>query len=125
MYAEATEVFCKLSKYPPTLDDGDMEVLEKFVVTMYDRSSTTSHVNDARLNMFVRKQRPYDAIPPTSATGLHEHVKRAVYVASCIWSQSTLSQSDMLSPADWGWTLSGDVWQILWTTLHPLLTDNS
>ena len=42
-----------------------MQTLEKFVVMMYDRSSTFENVNDARLDMFAQNQRPYEAIPPT------------------------------------------------------------
>ena len=35
-----------------------MKILERFVVMMYDRSSTAEGVDDARLDMFARKQRP-------------------------------------------------------------------
>lgn len=116
---EVTDVFTKLSQYPPTVDDDDLETLEKFVVTMYDRSSTATGVDDSRLDMFARKQRPYEAIPPTQAA-LLQHVKRAAYVAGCIWSQSTLRQPETQSPADWGWTKKDDLWQVLWTNLPPI-----
>ena len=49
-------VFAKLSQYPLTVDDEDLQILEKFVVIMYDRSSTAKGVDDARLDMFARKQ---------------------------------------------------------------------
>ena len=75
---EASGVFCKLSKYPPVVDDEDLETLEKFVVMMYDRSSTAEGVDAARLDMFARKQRPYEAIPPTQGA-LKQHVKRTAY----------------------------------------------
>jgi hypothetical protein len=91
-----------------------MTVLEKFVVNMYDRSSPTTSVDDTRLDMFARKQRPYKAIPPTQAA-LLQHTKRAAYKAGCIWSQPTVSQPETHSPADWGWTKHGDVWKICWT----------
>ena len=91
-------------------DDDDLETPEKFVVTMYDRSSTAAGVDDAILNMFARKQRPYEAIPPT----------RAAYEAGCIWSRSTLRQPETQSPADWVWTKKGDMWQVFWTTLPPI-----
>jgi hypothetical protein len=116
---EASDVFTKLSQYPPTVEDSDMKVLDKFVVTMYDRSSPTTSVDDTRLDMFARKQRPYEAIPPTQAA-LLQHTKRAAYQAGCIWSQSTLSQPETPSPADWGWTQHVDLWKICWTTLSPI-----
>ena len=56
---------------------------------MYDRSSTATGVDAARLDMFARKQRAYEAIPPTRAA-LFEHTKRAAYEAGCILSQSTV-----------------------------------
>ncbi|KAJ8353186.1 hypothetical protein SKAU_G00207530 [Synaphobranchus kaupii] len=55
-----------------------MKILENFVVMMYDRSSTADGVDNARLDMFARKQRPYEAIPPTQAA-LLQHVRRATY----------------------------------------------
>ena len=90
---EASDVFAKLSQYPPTVGDDDLKVLEKFVVTMYDRSSTVECVDDAILEMFARKQRPYEAIPLTRAA-LLQHAKRAAYQAGCIWSQTTLRQPE-------------------------------
>jgi hypothetical protein len=46
---EASDVFTKRSQYPPTVEDSDIKVLEKFVVTMYDRSSPTTTIDDTRL----------------------------------------------------------------------------
>lgn len=48
-YTEVSDVFAKLSQYPLTVDDEDLQILEKFVVIMYDRSSTAEGVDDARL----------------------------------------------------------------------------
>ena len=42
---EASPVFSKLSQYPLTVEDGDLEILERFVILMYDRlvkNSTSS-----------------------------------------------------------------------------------
>ena len=71
-------MFSKLSQYPPVLDDEHLETLEKFMVMMWDRSSTAEGVDDERLDLFARKQRPFEAIPPTRAA-LKQPVKRAVY----------------------------------------------
>ena len=61
----------------------DLKTLERFVVLMYDRSSAATGVDQARLHMFARKQRPYDSITPTHAA-LREHAKRAAYQAGVI-----------------------------------------
>ena len=47
-----------------TVNDNEMDILNKCVAMMY-KSSTTTGVNNARLDMFARKQRPYQGIPPT------------------------------------------------------------
>ena len=58
---EAMPVFSKLGVYPPIVEGSDLEILEKFVILMYDRSSTAANVDEARLDMFTM-QRPYQSI---------------------------------------------------------------
>ena len=57
MFPEASIVFKKPSQYPPQIVDGDLEMLEKFVVIMYDKSSTVERVYDAQSDPFARKQK--------------------------------------------------------------------
>ena len=116
---EASPVFSKLSQYPLTVEDGDLEMPEKFVILMYDRSSTAATVGEARLDMFARKQRPYEAIPPTRAA-LLQHTRRAAYQAGCVWAQATQCQPEIENPANWGWQLLGEEWQIFWTANSPI-----
>ena len=62
VFPEASVVFKKLNQYPPQIEDGgpgEVEILEKFVVIMHDRSSTVERVDDARLELFARKQKSY------------------------------------------------------------------
>ena len=96
-----------------------MDILDKCVAMMY-KSSTTTGVNNARLDMFARKQIPYQGIPPTRSA-LLQRVKRAAYQAGSIWSQSTLRQPETQSPADWGWAKNGDMWNVVWTMLPPIV----
>ncbi|KAK3892904.1 hypothetical protein Pcinc_003270 [Petrolisthes cinctipes] len=76
------------------------------------RSSTAEGVDGARLDMFARRQIKYEAIPPTRAA-LKHHVKCAAYQTGCIRSQSTVSQPETQTPADWGWIKKEDLWQIV------------
>ena len=62
VFPEASPIFAKLSQYPSILDDVDLEILERFVVLMYDTSSTVASVDEVRFDMFARKQRPYEAL---------------------------------------------------------------
>ena len=116
---EASPVFSKLSQYPLTVEDGDLEMLENFVIWMYDRSSTIAIVDGARLDMFARKQRPYEAIPPTRAA-LLQHTGRTAYQAGCAWAQATQCQPEIENPVNWGWQSLGEEWQIYWTANSPI-----
>ncbi|KAK4328649.1 hypothetical protein Pmani_000958 [Petrolisthes manimaculis] len=69
---------------------------------MYDKNNTMDKVDEARLDLFAWKQRPYDGIPPTS-TALMQHVKWFVYQAGSIWGQATVCKMQTESPANWGW----------------------
>jgi hypothetical protein len=53
---EASTVFRNLSQYPPVHGEDDQSILEKFVVIMYDMFSATDSIDEARLEMFARKQ---------------------------------------------------------------------
>ena len=77
MCGDASGVFARLSQYPPTVNDNEVCILDKFVVIMYDKSNTATGVNSVMLDMFGRKQRPYQAIPPTRSA-LLQHVKVAI-----------------------------------------------
>ena len=101
------------------ITSDDQEVIEQFVITMYDRSSSLTDIDAVRLDMFARKQRSYDSIPPTRAA-LTEQTKRAIYQAGCIWSQATLCHMESDSPGEWGWKKQGNTWQTFWTSLPPV-----
>lgn len=75
---QVSEVFSSLSRYSPTITEEDIQLLEKYVITLYDKSSETTSVDDARLDLFARKQKPYENIPPTRSA-LVQHTKRAAY----------------------------------------------
>ena len=77
------------------------------MVMMYDKSSTATRVNNAILDMFARKQRPYQVIPPTRSP-LLQHIKRAVYHAQ-------------VGPAEWGWAKNGDMRNVVWTMFPPIV----
>jgi hypothetical protein len=74
---------------------------------MYDRASETNKVDEARLDLFARKQRQYNAVPPSSAA-LVQHVKRSVLQAG-----QALSRIQNLS---FGYH-TGHLWHLL---LHPV-----
>lgn len=120
VFPEASTVFGRLSDSPLEVTAEDMATLERFVVLMYDRALPTPSVNEARLELFARKQKPYDMIPPTVAA-LKEHVKRAAFQAGHIWGQSLIKEPESKSPSDWGWMKQEDnTWKVFWSSLVPI-----
>ena len=119
VFNEVSATFAKLSLSPSEIEESDLQVLEKYVILMYDRSSATSSVDDARLDLFARKQRSYDLIPPTQ-NALKEHAKRAAYQAGHVWGQSVIRDPELQCPSKWGWSKEDDSWKIVWTSLEPI-----
>ena len=119
VFNDASATFAKLSHSRSEIEESDLQVLERYVVLMYDRSSATFSVDEARLDLFARKQRSYDMIPPTQSV-LKEHAKRAAYQASHIWGQCANRQPDAKCPSEWGWAKRGDDWEVVWTMLEPI-----
>lgn len=54
----------------------DEETIEGFVVLLYDRTSGKIDVNECRRELFTKKQKLIDDIPPTK-DALHQHVLRS------------------------------------------------
>ena len=100
----------------------DIQIIEMYVVSLYDRSSPVASVDAARFDMFAWKQRSFDAIPPTRSA-LVEHVRRASYQAGCIWAQAMACTMEETNPSDWGWKLTNNVWSVVWSTL-PQIADS-
>ena len=78
-----------------------MVVLERFVVLIYDLTSSLTKVNETLQKLFLKRSRSLDSIPPTKAS--LQHVKRAVFQGGCVWGQTLLGQPVLPSPSDWGW----------------------
>ena len=114
-FSEVTSAFNELLSMPSEVSEGSMLLLERFVVLMYDRTSESMEVNEARKQLFSQKSRTLDNIPPTQAA-LKQHIKRTCYQANC-WNQALVMDPDMPEPSDWGWTKETTGWQPLWTTL--------
>ena len=55
MRPEVRPVFRKLNEYPPKIADGVLDILQKFVVTTYDKHSNTNKVDEARLQLYAKK----------------------------------------------------------------------
>ena len=111
-----TEAFFSLGSTPQQIEPY-CELIEQFIVLLYDRTTTHTSVNQARKELFAQKGRAIDLIPPTQAA-LIQHVKRATYQTGYCWSQSCIAAPEMPSPSVWGWTKKDTgKWDVFWTDL--------
>jgi len=86
-----------------------MPILEHYLTIMYDRTSTRMKVNDARRDLFTRKGRDIEAIPPTS-DALRQRAKRSTYQAGHCWGNSVVPSPPFPCPSEWGWIkVSNDI----------------
>ena len=96
VYDEVTEVFRCLSSAPSieALTNA-VPILERYTVIMYDRTSTCTSVNTARKDLFTRKGREIDNIPPT-ADALLQHAKRTVFQSGHCWGNCLKCRHNVL-----------------------------
>jgi len=109
-------VLCALKASPEIITEESLAVLERFVVLLYDRTSSRLKVNEARQELFCKKSREFDSIPPTKAA-LEQHIRQEVLQGAHTWGQTLLCQPALPSPADWGWQRQARRWSPYWTTL--------
>ena len=85
MYPELTGCLEKIS-YRPFQQQVEqaMPVIGRFVILVYDRISDCSAVNEARKDLFTRKGRSIESVPPTQHS-LINHLERAVLQGSYVW----------------------------------------
>lgn len=117
-----TDAFLEVLMDPLSINQMSVfSVIERFVVLLYDRTSDQESVNTCRKQLFARKNRLMETIPPT-CDALMQHVKRACYQSSFIWNKSLLANPAIPSPGDWGWQLVKDKWSPVWMTIPQAST---
>ena len=100
VFPELTPVLRSLKKSSPAnIADDSMDVIERFVVLLYNRTRSLTKVNEARQESFSKKSRNLHNIPPTRAA-LVQHTKRTVLQGRYVWGQTLLKQPVIPSPSD-------------------------
>lgn len=100
-YEEATSVFLELSNNPDDVSEECLRKLERFVILLYDRTSTkTVGVNEAHEQLFPQKAKSIESIPPTQAV-LIQHTRRAAYQAGHCWGQAIVPVKNVPGPSNW------------------------
>ena len=67
-------VFSRLARAPSQVSPDDLNEIERYVVLLYQRTSSLSHVNGARKQLFAQNRKMENI--PTTLHALEEHVKR-------------------------------------------------
>ena len=93
-----------------------MQLIERYTVVLYDRSSECSGVDECRRVLYTKKNRAIENIPPT-ANALLQHTKCAALQAHICMS-CLMSTAHAYDPLNWGWTKSVDGnYEPLWCTI--------
>ena len=100
-YEEAISAFLELYYSPEDVSEECLRKLQRFVVLLYDRTSTKIQVNEARKQLFAQKGRSIEAIPPTQAA-LVQHTRRAAYQGGHCWGHALVPKLNLPSPSQWG-----------------------
>ena len=95
-------------------DESLANVLQRFVILMYDRTSSCESVNECRRILFTKKNKAIENIPLTF-DALIQHTKRAALQAT-IWSQCLHSTIDKYPPSNWGWKGTSSGYVPVWCT---------
>uniref|UniRef100_A0A7M5X6V4 Tesmin/TSO1-like CXC domain-containing protein n=1 Tax=Clytia hemisphaerica TaxID=252671 RepID=A0A7M5X6V4_9CNID len=97
---KATKTFVRLSD-SLDLEEEDFEIIQRFVVTLYDRTNPCTDVNECRRMLFTKKQRPVESLPPTQ-DALRLHVHRTMNESSkfCNATERTMPLRNVL---EWGY----------------------
>ena len=67
-YPEATKAFLYAKEHPfqiIQLGTPEIEILERYVCVLYDKTTPLSSVNEARKELFCKRAKTMEAIPPT------------------------------------------------------------
>ena len=120
VFHEVTATFLALCTGPVEVNDENVATLKRFTILLYGRTSSMVNIDEARQELFTKKGRPMDAIPPTKAA-LVQHIKRAVYQGGHCWGKMLQTTMCMPSAEDWGW-VDPQQWKPLWTVLPEAST---
>ena len=105
-----------LFSVPESIPDNYMPLIERSVVLLYSRASAALTVNESRQELFSKKSRAIENIPPTRAALLQD-TKCAVYQARHVWGSVLIAKPQIPSPQEWCWQREESEWKPVWTVL--------
>lgn len=100
VFPELTPVLRALAASTEDISKEHMAVIERFAILLYDRTSSLRNINEAKQELFSKKSRSLDNIPPTRAA-LVNHAKRAGFQGGFDWQQTLLKEPVIPCPTQW------------------------
>ena len=88
------------------IESEKFKLLEHFAILIYDKNSTEVCINHARRELFSKKGRSFENIPPTKDC-LLQHIHRVIHQVS-IWFTSHERMPLIPSPDGRGWVLESN-----------------
>ena len=110
-----TEAFHSVTVDPDTITEEVLSTIEHFTVLLYNRTGLLSSVDAGRMELFMKKGRGMEDMPPTK-DALMLHFKRSVFQGSYCWGTALQLAPELPSPSSWGWSNLGQ-WYPVWTTI--------
>ena len=106
-----TGALLELHNHPNKLCEDAISTVVRFVIVMYDQTSTAIALEIARKKLYLKKHDP-EKIPPSKGA-LLQHLNRALLQGSCIWGQILSPRLTLHSPTDWGWKFCNEQYEPL------------
>ena len=113
-YPDITSTFKFMADHPFAAVETNSPIfsqVERFTLLLYDKTSVLETVNEARRELFCKKNRNLENLPPTQ-DALAQHIKRAAYQES-IWTTASNATNTIPLPSDRGWENIDGEWQPL------------
>ena len=92
-FSEVNSAFSELRCMPSEVSEGSVLLLERFVMLLYDQTSESMVMNDARKQPFSQKSSTLNNTPPTKAA-FKQHIKCTCYQANC-WNQALIMDPEI------------------------------
>ena len=101
-YDSVTEAFQSVMLHPDSMTEDAVSAIERYTGLLYNRTSNQTSLDAARMELFVKKGRGMDEIPPTK-DAFHLHLRRSIFQGAFCWGRSLELQPDLPCPSEWGW----------------------
>lgn len=105
--------FLFMSNIQCQLRENSMVLIERFVVLLYFWAIELSNINEANQQVFFRKSKSLESIPPTEAAS-KQHTLKAAFQGVYVLSQSLEKDSAF----EWEWDAACSRWAQNWITFQ-------